>query len=130
MPIETRALRSVSAWLPVISRKIRKSLPLAGYGPAGDRKIKVWSSPRTPNVVKDHLSLQQGMETVTGMAPPHRGTRSGWMSAPHLCLLNYDCSASSLYETQTQTIDYRGEEEAARLEPLRSVTNSSTYNLS
>jgi hypothetical protein len=68
------------------------------------------------------ISLSQGMETVTSMAPLKR-ERSGWMNAPHLYLLNYGFSMSSLYETQTRSADYRGVKEAAGLLPLRSVTS-------
>jgi hypothetical protein len=61
------------------------------------------------------------METVTSMAPL-RWDRSGWMSAHYLYLPNYGCSTSSGYATDTSTTAYRGEEEAARIYPSRSVT--------
>src|SRR5690349_19661717 len=113
MPVST----SVNVFsLALINRTAvpRKSLALAGDVPAGDRKNKVFLAPRMPNVKRNHLFLWQGAEKETGMAPPHRGKRSGCMSAPYLCLLNSVSSMSSPYGTLTRRGAYRGEEEAAR----------------
>ncbi len=62
------------------------------------------------------------METVTGMASPQSRKRSGWMSALHLYRLNYVSSMSRPYGTLTRRDAYSGEEEAAGISPLRSVT--------
>src|SRR5258708_3385904 len=68
-------------------------------------------------------------ERVTG--DPTRGNRSlldrrargvGWERLPHLFLPNYGCSASRSYAPSTQNADYGGVEEAARVQPKRSVT--------
>src|SRR6266700_5911982 len=103
--------KSVSVFSLGIPTLVRKSLKLLGHVSRGYQKIQVFLAPRMPNAQRNHLFPGQGAEKETGMAPPRRA-RSGWKSAPHLCLLNYGCSPSSGYATQTQTTDYRGEEEA------------------
>jgi len=60
---------------------------------------------------------------------PLWGNRSGWMSAPRLFLLNYGCSMGSGYATHTQTTAYRGVEEVAGTDTLRSVTRISVYDI-
>ncbi len=78
-------------------------------------------SPKKPKAEVGHLPITQGMETATGLAPP-RGAGVGWEQLPRLFLPNYGCSMSRGYASLTQNVDYGGVAEAARFQPMRSVT--------
>jgi hypothetical protein len=90
---------------------------------------QVLFSPRKPKAKVGHLPIAQGMEKAMGMAPP-RGVGVGWEPLLRLFLPHYGCSTSRGYATRTQNADYGGVAEAARFQPMRSVTSSIPLALS
>src|SRR5712672_360006 len=85
---EMPALSSVSVSLLALKNLSKKSLILLSDVEAASRKRQVLPAPRTPHAKRDHLSLMQGKETATRLAPRKR-ERSGWRSVPQLPLTNY-----------------------------------------
>src|SRR5579859_3855966 len=82
--------RSDNACGSALKNLSKKSLRLLTDVEAESRKRQVLPAPRMPNAKRDHLSLMQGKETVTRLAPRKR-ERSGWRSVPQLPLANYGC---------------------------------------
>src|SRR5690242_9647789 len=95
MPTATRvSTLGASSWLAISAhhhpkRRQRKSLKLLGLVLRGPRKWKVLSIPRTPEGKSHHLLRKLGMEQVTGMAPPTKGSAGGWALPPSLSLPHY-----------------------------------------
>lgn len=75
----------------------KKSLRLLTDVEAEKRNLQVMFSPRMPQAKVGYLPTAHGKETA-----PRRGTRSGWMSHPHLSLPNYGSSTSRGYAPHTQ----------------------------
>src|SRR5712691_2576521 len=127
-PIEMPVWSLGIVCLPVTQNPPRKSLMPWCNVQRGWRNPQVLLSPRMPKAKWDHLSLRQGMETVTGMAPP-RGTGVGWRRLPHLFLPNYGSSTSRGSASPTQKADYGRVEEVARTYPMRSVNRKQFLTL-
>src|SRR6266550_3636734 len=88
MPTEMPVSGSDSACLSAMQNLSKESLILLADVEAESRKRQVLPAPRTPNAKRDHLSLMQGMETVTSMAPL-KSKGIGWDLLSQLPLTNY-----------------------------------------
>jgi hypothetical protein len=76
--------------LSALKNLSKKSLILLSDVEVEPRKRQVLPAPRTPNAKRDHLSLMQGKETVTSLAPLKR-KGIGWDLLSQLPLTNYGC---------------------------------------
>jgi hypothetical protein len=119
------AWSSVGARSSALQNLSKKSLILLCDVQAEWSNPQVVFSPRKPKAKVGHLPITQGMEKATGMAPP-RGVGVGWEPLLRLFHPNYGCSTSRGYATRTQNADYGGVAEAARFQPMRSVTEVHT----
>ena len=88
MPTAMPVLLSEAAYTNAMQNRSKKSLILLSDVEAEPRKGQVLPAPRTPKAARDHLSLWQGMETVTSMAPL-KSKGIGWDRPSQLPLTNY-----------------------------------------